>query len=338
MKLGILKTWIDYHNYYVLACEELEIDYEVIDILDPNWIEIIKSSTCDGFLCRPPMDFQERKTIFDEKLYFINKILNKHIYPSYDEQFIYENKRNMAYFLQSMNLPHAKTSIFGRKEDALSYLENCSYPVVFKSNIGSASTGVEIIRNKKQAVKIIRSIFGSFNELFTVGKILFLKSRRLGGIKIPTISTAQRFYAIVQEYHKLKWEWRIIKIGDSYFGHQKLLNGDFASGSGMDSVGWVAPPEELLLLIKDICEKGKFYSMSVDIFETVDGDFLINELQSLFGTYDRPQMYIDGVPGRYIFKDGLFIFEEGEDFNKYKSNILRVKHFVSLLENRKENV
>lgn len=333
MKLGILKTWIDYHKHYVDACEELNMDYEIIDILDPNWIEIIKSSDCNGFLCRPPMDFQERKTIFDEKIYFINKILNRPIYPSYNEQFIYENKRNMAYFLQIMNYPHAKTNIFGRKEDALSFLENCSYPVVFKSNIGSASTGVEIIKDKKHAQKIIRSIFGSFNELFTVGKILFLKSRRMGGLKIPTISTAQRFYAIIQEYHKLKWEWRIIKIGDSYFGHQKLLNGDFASGSGIEAVGWVAPPKELLLLTKDICEKGNFYSMSADIFETVDGEFLINELQSLFGTYDRPQMYIHDVPGRYIFQDGAFIFEEGAEFNKYKSYILRVQHFIKILEN-----
>ncbi len=333
MKLGILKTWIDYHHNYINACEALNIDYEVIDILDVNWVEKIKVSDCDGFLCRPPMDFQERKTIFDEKIYFINKFLNKPIYPSYDEQFIYENKRNMASFLQIMNFPHPKTYVFARKEDALEFIDNCTYPIVFKANIGSASTAVEIVRDKVHAKKNILSLFGKFNELFTFGKILFRKSNRLKGLKYPALSSTQKFYAIIQEYHKIKWEWRMIKIGDSYFGHQKLLNGEFASGSGFDAVGWVDPPKELLFLIKEVCEKGEFYSMSVDIFETEDGEYLINELQSVFGAYDRPQMYIDDVPGRYIYENGSFIFEEGEDFNKFKNDILRVEHFMELLKN-----
>ena len=152
-------------------------------------------------------------------------------------------------------------------------------------------------------------------------------------MKFPVFGSIQKFYVIIQEYHKIKWEWRMIKIGDSYFGHQKLLNGEFASGSGIDAVGWIDPPKELLFLLKEVCEKGKFYSMSVDIFETLDGEYLINELQSVFGTYDRPQMYINDIPGRYIFKNGSFVFEEGDEFNKFKNDILRVKHFIEILEN-----
>jgi len=49
---------------------------------------------------------------------------------------------------------------------------------------------------------------------------------------------------------------RMIKIGDSYFGHKKLLKGDFASGSG--AVGWEAPPRQLLEMLDLICQKGKF--------------------------------------------------------------------------------
>ncbi|PHS36977.1 MAG: hypothetical protein COB07_11665 [Sulfurovum sp.] len=334
MKLGILKAWDKlHHRHYVDACKALKVDYEVIDILSANWIDKVKTSGCDGFLCRPPCDFQERKSIYDEKIYFINKFLDKPIYPSFDEQFIYENKRNMASFLEIMGFPHPKTNVFSRKEDALQYIESCLYPIVFKSNVGASATGVTIVRDKQHAKKIILSVFGRFNSLLTFGKIMFLKSNKLYGLKFPAFGSIQKHYVIIQEYHKIKWEWRIIKIGDSYFGHQKLLTGDFASGSGIDAVGWIDPPKELLLLVKEVCEKGKFLSMSVDIFETVNGEYLINELQTHFGAYDRPQMYIDGVAGRYIFENGLFVFEEGEDFNKFRNNILRVEHFMALLKN-----
>ena len=70
--------------------------------------------------------------------------------------------------------------------------------------------------------------------------------------------------------------------------------------------------------------------MSVDIFECEDGRFLINELQSLHGQKTSNLMYINGVPGRYYFKNNKFIFEEG-DFTKYQSYLLRVKHFVKIL-------
>lgn len=335
MKLGVLKAWDKlHHNHYVDACEALNVDYEVIDILSTDWIDKIQTSGCDGFLCRPPCDFQERKTIYDEKIYFINKFLTKPVYPSYDEQFIYENKRNMASFLQIMDFPHPKTNVFARKEDALEFIEKCEYPIVFKSNVGASATGVTIVKDRDHAKKIVLSIFGRFNSLFTIGKILFLKSRKLKGLKFPAFGAIQKHYAIIQEYHKIKWEWRIIKIGESYFGHQKLLTGEFASGSGIDAVGWVDPPKELLFLVKDICEKGQFYSMSVDIFETEDDKYLINELQTHFGAYDRPQMYIDGIPGRYVLKNDMFVFEAG-DFNRFYNNLLRVEHFVDLLKKSK---
>lgn len=336
MKLGILKAWDKkHHKHYIDACEALKVDYEIIDVLSKDWIDKIQTSVCNGFLCRPPCDFQERKSIYDEKIYFINKFLKKPIYPSFDEQFIYENKRNMASFLQIMDFPHPNTNVFARKEDALQYIESCTYPIVFKSNVGASATGVTIVRNKKHAKKIILSVFGRFNSLLTFGKILFLKSNKLHGLKFPAFGATQKHYVIIQDYHKIKWEWRIIKIGDSYFGHQKLLNGEFASGSGIDAVGWVDPPKELLFLVKDICEKGEFHSMSVDIFETENDEYLINELQTHFGAYDRPQMYIDGIPGRYVLKKGTFVFEEGE-FNKFFNNLLRVEHFIELLIKSKD--
>ncbi len=84
IKLGILKDYYDNHQLYADACEHLKVDYEVVDFLAPDWIQLIEKSECDGFLGHPPDNIQEQKNIYDERLYFLNKVLSKPVYPSYE--------------------------------------------------------------------------------------------------------------------------------------------------------------------------------------------------------------------------------------------------------------
>ena len=110
------------------------------------------------------------------------------------------------------------------------------------------------------------------------------------------------------------------------------MKGNKASGS--DRIGWVKPPEELLRMVNDICIKGKFNSMAVDIMEDFEGNYYVNELQSLFSSTLNAQLRINNVPGRFILKNNEFIFEEGE-FNVFGSGLLRVENFIEILNNRR---
>ncbi|SOS48648.1 conserved hypothetical protein [Tenacibaculum dicentrarchi] len=327
MKLGILTDFYKHHELYEKSCIELGIDYIIIDFLSSNWLNNIKENLdCDGYLVRPSHDFQEHNDVYMERLFFLNNTLNKKIYPSYNELKLYENKRNMASWLQINDICHPETKVFLNKEEALNYIDNTELPVVFKSNTGAGSTGVEIVKNKKKAYKIIKNIFGRFNPLLTLGNP---KKKKKFNITIPLYGDVQKHVVLIQKFHEIKWEWRIIKIGNSYFGHQKLLDGEFASGTG--KVGWVKPPIHLLKLVKNICEKGNFYSMAIDVFETKKDEFMVNELQSIFGSYLEYQMLVDGKKGRYKFINNDFVFEEGI-FNKLGSNLLRVEHFVKIIK------
>ena len=328
IKLGILKGFTQDWQLYVGACEELGVKYEVIDFISSNWLELINKSNCDGFLARPPCSFQEKKNIYDERLYLLSQILKKTIYPSFNELFLYENKRNVAAWLKAHGFPHPETRVFAKKEEALEYLKNAEYPLVFKANIGSGAKRVNIVKSRFYAKALAELIFGIHPKL-ALGATDFIKKC---GIKIfPNIGDMQKHYLIVQKFKEIKWEWRIIKVGKSYFGHQKLAKNGFCSGS--DLVGWVEPPKELLFLAKEICEKGMFDSMAIDIFETTDNKYLVNELQSIFGSYLESQMYINNIPGRFVFKDNDFVFEEGI-FNRHGSHLLRVEDFLEKLHNR----
>lgn len=332
MKLGILTAFDNYHKYYIRACDDLGIDYEVVDIIAPDWLERIQKSACNGFLCRPPSKFQERKNMFDEKLYIIHYFLKIPIYPSYYELYLYENKRMTSYWLDLFGFPKPETFVFYKKNDFVKFIDEYSgFPIVVKSNIGSTSKGVSVVRSRQQAKNIANKVFGLINPKLARG-YTSIKTGRI--IPFPSWGSREKHFVIVQKFEKIKWEWRVSKIDDSYFSHKKLLVGDFASGSRKKEYG--KAPEKLFFMVKEICEKGKFYSMAVDIFETEDGRFLVNELQSLFGQYSRDILYIDGIAGRMVLKGDKFVFENGE-FNQHKSYLLRVKHFIKILNELKKS-
>ena len=66
--------------------------------------------------------------------------------------------------------------------------------------------------------------------------------------------------------------------------------------------------------------------MAVDLFETKSGNYLVNEMQCIFGQSDPYQMLVDNKPGRYIYKD-RWIFEEG-DFASNECYDLRLEYIL----------
>ncbi len=289
--------------------------------------------TIDGLLASPPCVNPEEYDMYMERLYFIQKEFGTPIYPTYGELKLYENKRYCTHWLEKNGYSAPKTRVFCDKKEALKYFDNAKYPLVIKAPIGAGASAVHIIEGKKRAKWISRNVFG-LHRLLALGYISWVNEEKTK-LPIPLIGSALKHNLVVQDFIPIKWEWRIIKIGESYFGHQKLLDGQYASGSG--KVGWIDPPKHLLDMVRDVCERGGFYSMAMDVFEAKDGKFYINELQSMFGSYLDSQMIIDGVPGRYVYENDEYKFERGY-FNVYGSCLLRVRHFYEILTGERKDL
>jgi hypothetical protein len=115
IKLGIFNGFRkgrDSYELYIDACKELGVPYTVVDIVSEHWIENVKASGCNAFLARPTPYYVPWKIMFDERLCHIENSLGQVVYPSYKELLMYENKRQMAYFLQLNHIPAPKTHIF----------------------------------------------------------------------------------------------------------------------------------------------------------------------------------------------------------------------------------
>ncbi|NBB78319.1 MAG: hypothetical protein GVY36_02575 [Verrucomicrobia bacterium] len=217
------------------------------------------------------------------------------LYPDSSECWVYENKIRMRDWLQVSGFPHPRTWVFSRREHAEAFAADCELPVVFKTGFGAAATGVKVVRSRRQLRRIIRRSFGRGH----VPAGHDMRDREWDRI-------------LLQEFIPDAIEWRMVRIGDSYFGHPKGRLGDFHSGSGR--VDWAVPEPRHLELLHRVTQHGGFRSMAVDIFETIDGQLLINELQTVFGASTSiDQMRVEGRAGRMLrTQDGDWRFQEGD--------------------------
>lgn len=295
VKIGILKCFTSLYSTYVRACEELKISYEVIDLAAADWMGRVKSSDCDLFLFWPAVVHSFWKRLGDERMRIISGWMNKPVYPSFEAVWIHESKSRMHYWMEQNNVPHPKTWVFYDEDDASAFAKACALPVVFKSDMGSGASGVRVCRKRQEIYSLIKKCFRAGFRNWRQGPY----DRQVGSI-------------IFQEYVPVSAEWRVLRFGDSFFGHAKKRSGDFHSGTG--EVDWKTPPIKLLEFAYQITEKGALTGTDIDIFETESGDYLVNEIQAVFGSIRPYQMLVDGKPGRFVratagewsFVEGMF--------------------------------
>ncbi|MBN2821333.1 MAG: hypothetical protein JXP36_20340 [Bacteroidales bacterium] len=328
------------------ACQESDkVDYKIVNVNQLNWLDEIQKFNPDIVLTKPGAVSSLHKQLYDEKLYVLSKLFNFKIFPSPEEVFVYENKRLLSFWLKANNIPHPRTKVFYSYNQALSYALS-EDKIVAKINIGASGRGVKIMKDEKEKITYLKNAFhgdgvgSSFGPNLAKGN--FLK-RLINNLKNPenlkkrlkiyksVKRQKQSGFVILQEFVPHQFEWRVVRIGDSFFAHKKLLKNDKASGSLLK--GYAPPPLELLDFVKQVTDTQQFYSQAVDVFESNRG-YLVNEMQCIFGQSDPYQMLIEGKPGRYIFQNKKWIFEAG-DFARNACYDLRLEYIIKNLRNRK---
>ena len=114
------------------------IKFELVDIISSDWISNIRKSNCDGYLVRPSYKRSMEKNVW-RKVIFLNKVMRIPIYPSYDEILIYENKKYVL-LVVLINYLILKHGCFTQKRTEFIKMYK-QFPIVFKTNIGSAAMG-----------------------------------------------------------------------------------------------------------------------------------------------------------------------------------------------------
>lgn len=325
------------------ACKRMELTYSVINILRSDWLAKLMLFDPTFCVCRPPGDLLQNKRVFDEKLYYLEKYTRYKVFPGYDESVVYENKASLAYFLEVNNIPGPKTFVSYSLTESNEFVNRTVYPIVAKTFLGAAGSGVRIIRSKTEARNYVRVAFhkgikrrygpnrktGSpqkwISKAFKSPSYFFQK---LSEYKERN-NDVQKGAVLFQEFIPHDFEWRCVKIGESYFAYKKIRIGLKASGSKKFDYG--APPEVLLDFTRNLCLKFGFNFMAIDLFFNSQGIF-VNELQTIFGHKNPYICKVNEKPGRFLYQDSSWIFEEG-DFNTNESYDLRLSEAIKLYNN-----
>lgn len=314
-RLGILREFMHDHKWYVAACRELGVSYRIIDLSANNWVERVRTSGCDAFLAWPSSYLHAWRDLFDDRLRLMECEMGFTVYPAYAETWMYENKCRTRDWLAARNVPHPRTWIFYDQSAALDFATKTELPIVVKTSLGASHKGVWIVRDRAELRRLVR-------QALTSGLLARGRHR----------TEAEAGFILLQEFLPDVREWRMVRIGDSYFGHPKGRVGDFHSGSG--AVEWTPPEARHLDFLKQVTDLGGFTSMDVDVFETRDGKLLVNELQTVFGAgISVDQTRINGRAGRFVYLGGAapWRFEEG-DFARNSCANARVEVLLWHLE------
>jgi hypothetical protein len=293
--LGIIKVCTRVDSRYIGACRALNIPYKVLDISGPDWMEVIEHSGCHAFLVRPSGELGAWNQMFDERLRIVSNELGKTIFPSYDEMWFCENKRRMHYWLGANDIPHPRTWVYYDRHEAMAFADATPLPIVLKADLGSGVQGIQMFQERGKLIRWVNRFFRK--RLANRGGDV--RDRQWGSV-------------MFQAYLPSLTEWRMIRIGKSYMGYQKVKRADSANRTKQFNA--VCPPEALLEFVRDVTGRGGFKSMTVDVFETAEGRYLVNELQTTFDLHVEDGLSMkEGKPGRFLFDDATrtWCFEEG---------------------------
>ena len=280
-KFAILKNEDPFdHINWVNACSNYKdrIDFQVFDITGDTFFNQIIQYKPDFCLLKPSGKTSLFRQLYLEKVEILVRDLNLKIYPSYDEIRIYENKRYFAYWAKVNNIPHPKTNVYYHKNEVLENMNIFNYPIVGKLNIGASGKGIQFLNSKHELLDYVEKAFSEGLKSKTGPKIkngkllqrffymLFHPSKlrnRLQTYK-DIANDIQKGFLLLQENIEHEFEWRAVRIGDSFFAHKKMKMNEKASGSLLKN--YDNPPLELFNFVKELTDKFNFKSVAVDIF------------------------------------------------------------------------
>lgn len=274
-----------------------KINYEKIFIDKDDWIEQI--SSCDVVIWKPRFIGITSSQYFKEKIYFIQYVIKKRVFPNYETVWHFDSKIAQKYFFQYNKVPIPKTFVTFDYNEAMKFSKNTEYPIIFKLSSGAGSRNVRMIKNKEQLQSLVNFWFDN-NLLKKVIKRLFKLNYY--------IDSFGQIY--LQEFiNNNSADLRITIIGDKYaFGFwRNNRDNDFrASGSGKIDYDRKIPQN----IVQYLCKLNKdfqFDSMAYDIIFR-DNEFVIVEMS--YGYLDKA---IYNANGYYLLDENCNVcqFVEG---------------------------
>jgi glutathione synthase/RimK-type ligase-like ATP-grasp enzyme len=325
MKLGIHHSKGSFSERWIEYCKSRNIDFKLVDCYKSDIF--LQLNDCDALMWH----FHQNSAsamLFARQLLYAVEMSGKKVFPDFYSMWHFDDKVGQKYLLESIEAPMPETWVFYDKKEALSWSKEAVYPLVFKLRCGAGSQNVQLVRNKRNAVKLIEKAFTSGFPKYNPVNSLKERWRRfmLGKTNIQDVFRGIARFIIPPSYSKghdrekgyvyfqefipdNDHDIRVVVIKARAFAIKRVIRkNDFrASGSGNILYSKDLFDENTLKLSFNLAQKLKSQCVAFD-YVYKNGNPLVVEISYGFS----PEGY-DSCPGYW---DSNLNWHEGK-FNPY---------------------
>lgn len=258
MIIALAQAYNGLHKTYAREFKKRKVETFYFDIDTPAWQVNLNKKKFDAVLWHADAKDERCREILD-RVYFIEKILKKPMFPDTNMYFTYNDKIKQYDLFEFLKAPYINTYISYKKPEALNIAKRLKYPIVIKNTYGYGGKHVFKIESQKEARDAIEQIF----------------DRGYNGIQ-------GYFYA--QDFIKTDCDLRIITVANEVVAYWRVNPGNWKhniSRGGQVILDDV--PKEAIRICQKISRAMKFHWMSYDLFAR-NGRYYLLEMACNFST------------------------------------------------------
>lgn len=280
-------SWLD---EFGRACAALGLEARTIPVDQADWMDAVRA--VDLFAWRPSMGSPSEMAEIRTKIPLI-EAMGIPCFPNSLMLWLYDDKIRETFFLKAHGHPVPETFISFSEKESLEYLERAAYPLIAKTHMGAAASGVVLLRDRAEALRLTKGVFRKQTLPEKVKEKYYYAPRLEKGNFL--LSREYRYlnacpaYTYVQEFIQSEADWRITTLGAdlvSVFVRRNRPDDFRASGSGLwERVEPQDLPVEACDLALEISRRHGFTSMAFDFMKGRAG-WVIGEISMTFALND----------------------------------------------------
>lgn len=288
------QSWLKLNLDQIQA--ELDFPVTIKSVLEITELDIKK----DDIIIYTSSEHNAIRQYLKDKLFYLSN--SNLLIPSYELLNAHENKGFQEVMKNRYNFGNLNGSYIFDLED-----QKISFPKILKTTTGAGSSGVFLIKDKKDVSALKNKFFKS-----SIKRKIIASQRRL---KLKPSEYALYKYnkkpfipLVEQEFiSNLSHDFKVLVFGDRYFVLKRSVRKNDFRASGSGNFNFIDPPEEVLDFAKHIASVLDNPYLSLDIAQSNEGCHLIEFQATNFG----PSTLLNS-PTRYIYKKNRWSKEKND--------------------------
>lgn len=282
MKIAIHHRPGSFSDRWIEYCKENNIPYKIVNAYDNNIVQQVDN--CTAFMWHHTQcDYRDK--LFAKQLIYSLEAMGLKVFPDFHTTWHFDDKVGQKYLLEAIGAPLVPSYVFYDKKEAIEWVNQTTFPKVFKLRGGAGSANVQLVPTKKDAIRLVNRAFGKgfpqFNRRgnlkerirkYKEGKdTLWGVCKGMGRLFIPTelakMVSQEKGYVYFQDFiPNNTFDIRIIIVADKAFAIKRLTRkNDFrASGSGIIIYNKEEIKEQCVQIAFEVNEKIKSQSIAFD--------------------------------------------------------------------------